>query len=308
MKVVKRERITDALVDECNTMDNINARLPKPESEDETKWIASDNNNSPKWTSIAPTAGVVKTLSAAAAVCAIDGQPHKTSAGKYKEEIMNKRRVTKGRSQLCRYTVDRVQGILLPQKVSSYIPVSVNELDDHKATFRHPTRIPLIVGLERVTSGAQPASEVVSTCGMKPHRFVWFIISGCLCDIVQFFIDVTLFYVLKIKSNAICWLLGYSISIVVRHTSHRYLVFGNYVGGYLNSLLRMYTLYGIILLLSTLFNLAMTEWMHFKHYTAWIVTLVCANVMTYCLLTRLWNWDWWSRGSIDVHRHRTTVV
>ena len=62
MKVVKRERITDALVDECNTMDNINARLPKPESEDETKWIASDNNNSPKWTSIAPTAGVVKTL------------------------------------------------------------------------------------------------------------------------------------------------------------------------------------------------------------------------------------------------------
>lgn len=194
-----------------------------------------------------------------------------SSIHKYKEEIMRKRKMVTKKSQLCKYTVDRVEGILLPTSSSS--------------------RIPLIKGLERVLNGTQPASEAIATCGMKPHRFIWFIISGLLCDIVQFMIDLILYYVLKIQSSTLCWAIGLSLSIAIRHTSHRYLVFGNYVGGYFHSLIRMYTGYSIILISSTVFNLALVEIGHLKHYTAWVVTLIMTNVMNYFLLRKLWSWD-----------------
>ncbi len=195
-----------------------------------------------------------------------------SSIHKYKEEIMRKRKMATKKSQLCKYTVESVEGILLPSSSSR-------------------SRIPLIKGLERVINGTQPASEAISTCGMKPHRFIWFIISGLLCDIVQFMIDLILYYVLKIQSPTLCWAIGLSLSIAIRHTSHRYLVFGNYVGGYFHSLIRMYTGYSIILISSTIFNLALVKIGHLKHYTAWVVTLIMTNVMNYFLLRKLWSWD-----------------
>mmetsp|Transcript_8874 Transcript_8874/g.13247 ORF Transcript_8874/g.13247 Transcript_8874/m.13247 type:complete len:372 (+) Transcript_8874:375-1490(+) len=241
--------------------------------------------------------------------------PLQTSVSKYKEE-MRKRRMTNARprSQLCRYTVDKVQGILLPQKISSYIPVSQkmdnNDNDNFDNMnrningsngtgidnmFRHPSRIPLVQGLERVTNGTQPASESVALCGMRPPRFLWFILSGCICDVIQFFIDAFLYYVFHITEPTVCWVLGYGLSIAVRHTSHRYLVFGNYVGGYCYSLLRMYTGYSISLVASTLFNLILTHGIEMQHYTAWVITLVWTNIVNYFLLTQLWSWDW-SKG------------
>lgn len=223
-----------------------------------------------------------------------EDDPFRTSVSKYKEEMRKRRLTNNSRSHLFKYTVDKVQGILLPQNISSYLPVSIDD-DDRSASssvFRHPSRIPLIKGLERVTSGAQPASEVVATCGMKPHRFIWFIISGCICDVIQFFIDLSLFNIFKIQSTTICWVIGYALSIIFRHSSHRFLVFGNYVGGYWSSLLRMYTGYSISLVFSTLFNLVLTGIIHLKHYTAWIMTLIAVNIFNYFLLRYLWSWDW----------------
>ena len=278
MTVVKRERSCDTSED--NGLLGLSPSRSGSETDEENKWIISIPSNS----------GLEATESRYDRKQPLS-QPLKVSASKYKEE-MRKRRMTAKKSQLCQYTVDRVQGILLSQKISSYIPVSTDNLDDGKETFRHPSRIPLIKGLERVMSGAQPASEVVATCGMKPHRFIWFMISGCICDVVQFLIDLCLFHVLQIKSTSVCWLLGYALSIIVRHTSHRYLVFGKYVGGYCHSLLRMYAGYSVTLVLSTLFNLAMTKLIHLEHYKAWIITILFTNLLNYFTLTRLWSWDW----------------
>lgn len=278
MTVVKREKSFDTFED--NGIHGISPSRSGSETDEENKWIIS----------IPPDSGL------GAAKNRYDDnepltQPLRASASKYKEE-MRKRRMTGKKSQLCQYTVDRVQGILLSQRISSYIPVSTDNLDDGKETFRHPSRIPLINGLERVTSGAQPASEVVATCGMKPHRFIWFMISGCIGDVVQFFIDLSLFHILHIKSTSICWLLGYALSIIFRHTSHRYLVFGKYVGGYCHSLLRMYAGYSVTLVLSTMFNLVLTKLIHLEHYKAWIITMLFTNLLNYFTLTRLWSWDW----------------
>ena len=291
MTVVKRERSCDALEDTGEHC--LSPTSSGSEIGEDNKWIVTIGSNS--------SAGKVESGYDKRESLT---QPLQISANKYKEE-MRKRRMTGKKSQLCQYTLDRVQGILLSQRISSYIPVSTDNLDDDtgKETFRHPSRIPLIKGLERVASGAQPASEVVATCGMKPHRFIWFMISGCICDVVQFFIDLSLFHILHIKSTSICWLLGYGLSIVVRHTSHRYLVFGKYVGGYCHSLLRMYAGYSISLVLSTLFNLAATKLINLTHYTAWIITVLFTQLMNYFLLKRLWSWDWSkSKKSASVSR------
>lgn len=284
MKIIRRERTRSS--DTFDSHDGLNLVQSFSDHEDEKRWVASEVRSS----------GGEKRHSQKyyEQNLKFDEKPLEASVMKYKEE-MRKRRMTKSnKSQFCRYTVDKVQGILLPQRLSSYIPVSKDDDDDlgeYKESFKHPSRIPLIKGLERVTSGSQPASEVVATCGMKPHKFIWFIISGCLCDIVQFFIDLTLYYVFKVKDTTVCWTLGFALSIVVRHTSHRYLVFGNYVGGYWYSLLRMYAGYSISLTLSTLFNWVLTHKMQFQHYSGWMITLVGTNIINYCLLTHLWKWD-----------------
>lgn len=57
-----------------------------------------------------------------------------------------------------------------------------------------------------------------------PHYF-WFMLSGALCDVVQAFIDygVYLIYVLQWEKATVCWAVSYTLSIVVRHFSHRLL-------------------------------------------------------------------------------------
>mmetsp|Transcript_9531 Transcript_9531/g.10512 ORF Transcript_9531/g.10512 Transcript_9531/m.10512 type:complete len:317 (+) Transcript_9531:106-1056(+) len=222
--------------------------------------------------------------------------PSPSSVDIYKAE-MRKRRKTGGRSQLCRYTVDKLQGIMLPERLSSYIPISTtDELNQEVNQTLYPRgRIPLFSGLSKVTKGTKPASEAVALCGFKPHRFVWFIMSGFICDVIQFGIDIALFHLLHIQGSSLCWLLGFSLSIIVRHTSHRYLVFGNYVGGYCHSLMKMYAGYSIILVLSTLFNLVLTHLVRMQHYTAWIITLIWTNIVNYFLLKQLWSMNWSDR-------------
>ena len=106
---------------------------------------------------------------------------------------------------------------------------------------------PLISGLERVFFGTQAAADVVSIAGVRPPRYLCYMVSGFLCDLIQFCIDVFLHLVLHLSDASLCWALGFGISVSFRHTSHRYLVFGDYVGGYWSSLGRMYAGYSIII-------------------------------------------------------------
>jgi hypothetical protein len=103
--------------------------------------------------------------------------PFRANVGKYKEE-MRKRRITSHSSYITHQIVDRLQGIYLSKKMSSYIPVSTNE-DWSNGTLQPSGRIPLVMGIDKVVNGTKPASEVVTLCGFKPLRYFWYMISGC---------------------------------------------------------------------------------------------------------------------------------
>jgi putative flippase GtrA len=145
----------------------------------------------------------------------------------------------------------------------------------------------IVTGLERVFYGTQPAAEVVTIGGIHPPRYLCYMLSGFLCDIIQFGIDFALYQ--QLQDASLCWALSFAMSIVFRHTTHRYLVFGDYVGGYWKSLGRMYAGYSIIIVLSTLFNVLMTKYINVPHSIAWIITLLWTGIVNYFILKKLWS-------------------
>lgn len=148
---------------------------------------------------------------------------------------------------------------------------------------------PIISGLDRVLFGKQPACEAVLICGIHPPRYLCYMLSGFICDVIQFCIDLTLHKVFLLEDPSVCWALGFGMSVAFRHTSHRYLVFGDYVGGYWSSLGRMYAAYSIIIVISTLFNIVMTHYLQLPHYLAWVVTLLWTGIVNYFILKKLWS-------------------
>lgn len=211
---------------------------------------------------------------------------------KYKEEMTKRRAHTSKTKNCSRFCVDTLEQIYLPRcfgRGNSNRSDEMSNVGSSGGFGNKDGRIPLVRGLGLVVNGTHPASESVILCGLKPLRYFWYMISGMICDIIQFCIDMVLFKLVHIDSPSICWALGFSISIIFRHTSHRYLVFGNYVGGYWNSLLRMYGGYSIIIVLSTIFNFVMTTMLHIPHYLAWIVTLLWTGVVNYFILKHLWS-------------------
>ena len=147
----------------------------------------------------------------------------------------------------------------------------------------------VVSGLDRVFFGTQPACEALLLCGFHPPRYLCYMVSGFLCDVIQFGIDLILHTVFLLENASVCWALGFAISVSFRHTSHRYLVFGDYVGGFWQSLGRMYAGYSIIIVLSTLFNVVMTTHLQLPHYAAWLVTLLWTGIVNYFILKKLWS-------------------
>ena len=88
----------------------------------------------------------------------------------------------------------------------------------------------VLSGVEKVLSGGS-ATDAVKLCGFRPPRYFWYCVSGGVCDVVQLALDLA-FQVVGIEDPSINWMLSFFFSIVFRHTTHRYLVFGEYNGTY----------------------------------------------------------------------------
>lgn len=153
---------------------------------------------------------------------------------------------------------------------------------------REGNKLYVITGIRKVWYGVRPASECVQIFGFVPPRYLCFMVSGILCDVVQFLIYIILYWMFK--NPTLCWMLSFFGSVIARHTSHRYLVFGDYVGGYYRSLLKMYGGYSIIITLSTIFNFIMTKVLKFPHIMAWFVTLLWTGIANYFILKKIWSW------------------
>ena len=158
--------------------------------------------------------------------------------------------------------------------------------------------VPLISGLTPVISGAAPAADTVRILSIKPPRYIFYSLSGFLCDIVQLVIDLAVHFLFNVRDPPTCWLIGFGLSIVVRHSSHRYLTFGAYVGGYWRSLGRMYGGYSISIALSTAFNVVMAR-MGVPHYVAFVFTLLWTGIVNYFILKRLWSFGGNGGGAKD---------
>jgi hypothetical protein len=149
--------------------------------------------------------------------------------------------------------------------------------------------VPFISGLDRVLFGTQSAAEAIQIAGIQPPRYLWYMLSGAMCDVIQFAMDVLLHFTFHIEDASTCWAISFSLSVYFRHMSHRWLVFGDYVGGYKSSLIRMYGGYSVIIVLSTVFNILMTKMASISHYVAWILTLLWTGIANYFILKKLWS-------------------
>eukprot|EP00536_Pseudo-nitzschia_multiseries_P001666 jgi/Psemu1/300913/fgenesh1_kg.21_\ len=162
----------------------------------------------------------------------------------------------------------------------------------------------LITGLRKVIYGTQPAAEVVKIAGMSPPRYLCYMISGSGCDVIQFFLYILFYW--QLKDASLCWALSFGSSIVFRHTTHRYLVFGDYVGGYWRSLGRMYAGYSIIIVLSTIFNYVVTNTFSISHVITWILTMLWTGIVNYFILKKLWSFD--GKKNEDTSEQRGVTV
>mmetsp|Transcript_16068 Transcript_16068/g.40278 ORF Transcript_16068/g.40278 Transcript_16068/m.40278 type:complete len:234 (-) Transcript_16068:405-1106(-) len=154
---------------------------------------------------------------------------------------------------------------------------------------RSGERVVWVSGLNKVLYGTQPAAEVVRVAGIRPPRYLCYMVSGSGCDIIQFVLYVLAYK--QFEDASLAWALSFGGSIVFRHTTHRYLVFGDYVGGYWASLRRMYAGYSIIIVLSTIFSYVVTKFFDLPHFVVFILTLLWTGIVNYFILKKLWSFD-----------------
>jgi hypothetical protein len=117
--------------------------------------------------------------------------------------------------------------------------------------------------------------EKAKCFGYKIPLYCWFVLSGGMCDIVQALIDYSIYlvYIFEWERATVCWTLSYTISIIVRHFSHRLLVFGEFEGTYCSSLTRTYMTYSSSIIISMLANHFIVSFLNYSHRTAWIITV-----------------------------------
>jgi hypothetical protein len=195
----------------------------------------------------------------------------------------------KDSSLTCR-AVDWIQRQRVSTRWFEYVGISTSSSAAGNNSGNQVKTVPLVSGLDRVLFGPYSCADAVTFGGgaLRPPRYLWYMISGFGCDLIQVCIDVLLHFGFGITDAPTCWTVSFSLSIVFRHTAHRYLVFGMYVGGYYRSLLRMYTGYSVSIILSSLFNRLLAEW-HVPHYGAYIFTLLWTGVVNYFILKRMWS-------------------
>ena len=127
--------------------------------------------------------------------------------------------------------------------------------------------------------------------GYRIPQYFWFLISGAFCDIIQALLDylVSILYLSDWERPTVCWTIGYTLSIIVRHTSHRLLVFGDYEGSYCYSLGRTYLTYSVSIILSMISNHYFISLFHLSHRDAWIITMLWTGILNYFLLKASWK-------------------
>lgn len=133
--------------------------------------------------------------------------------------------------------------------------------------------------------------ESWKVCGYKVPQYFFFVLSGALCDVAQALIDyaVSLLYRLEWERATVCWTTSYTLSIILRHSSHRLLVFGEFEGTYCSSLTRTYMTYSTSIVVSMLSNHVFVSFLNMSHRVAWVVTMLWTGIYNYFALKASWR-------------------
>lgn len=143
--------------------------------------------------------------------------------------------------------------------------------------------------------------EKAQICGYKLPQYFWFVVSGAICDFAQAMLDyfISLIYMFEWEKATVCWTLSYVLSITLRHTTHRFIVFGEYEGTYWASLSRTYLAYSSSIVLSIVTNHMLINMAHFSHKEAWIITMLWTGIFNYFVLKASWRGG--DKSSLDKH-------
>lgn len=116
-------------------------------------------------------------------------------------------------------------------------------------------------------------------------------IIGGICDIVQALIDygISLIYKSEWERATVCWTISYILSIWIRHFSHRILVFGEYEGTYISSLIKTYLTYSSSIVISIITNHYIVSLFQRTHKEAWIITMLWTGIYNYFMLKASWR-------------------
>ena len=163
---------------------------------------------------------------------------------------------------------------------------------DSKINDDDRTVVYWIQGLDRVLFQENTCcAHEVRLLGWKPPTYAWFALSGGVCDIIQLGM-LYLLHVYVLPTNmdtSVSWMVAFCTSIFFRHTSHRFFVFGTYVGGYTRSLGRIYMGYSVTIVLSTILNYILNRILEVNLFLLAILTMAWTGVVNYFILKYFWN-------------------
>lgn len=155
-----------------------------------------------------------------------------------------------------------------------------------------------------------PHQEKAQICGYRLPQYFWFVISGAICDIAQALLDycISVLYTLEWEKATVCWTVSYTLSIAIRHTSHRFIVFGEYEGTYWSSLSRTYAAYSASIVLSIVANHMFINMLMLSHRQAWLITMLWTGLLNYFLVKNAWRPKGTAAGSQDTSEDSRLTV
>jgi hypothetical protein len=163
------------------------------------------------------------------------------------------------------------------------------------------------VGTLRAPSGWLPTTEAMSWCAdrlplaahcvlcgrYKPPRFLFFGLSGSLCNLAQLGLDRMLLLLIGRDSAwyvpTVCWTASYTLSVALRHVSHSVFVFGVHADPVWKALAKTYLTYLSTIVASAAINLMLIGALELTHEVALVFTASFSVVWSYAALRVTWR-------------------
>ena len=140
--------------------------------------------------------------------------------------------------------------------------------------------------------GSSSLADTCVVCGRQPPRFIFFALSGSLCNIAQLALDRALTLVLPPDvwwTPTASWTLSYTFTVPLRHLSHAYCVFGQHADPFWLAMSKTFMTYVSTIVASTAVNMLLVWGDVCKPDIALIITACFSVVWSYVALRNVWR-------------------